>query len=64
LAGLRPRQRLVYHVGYLPHDRRDPRVSEVAEAAWRLSEAGRVILVQERRGEHLYEYVAVGRSRD
>jgi hypothetical protein len=64
LEVLRPRQRLVYHVGYLPNDRRDPKIAEVADAAWHLSEVGRIILVQRRQREDLYEYLAIGRVRD
>ncbi len=65
LRTLRPGQHLVYHVGYLPHDRTsDARVAEVAEEAQQLYQRGLIELLQRRRDEYFYEYVAVGRTRE
>lgn len=71
ILGMRPGESVVYHEGYLVRDRGEPKkrtdaqqaVHDTATIAMRLYEQGSVNLVQRRRGEFWYEYVAVRTSR-
>jgi hypothetical protein len=50
----------VYHIGYLPEDRREsPRLDKLAAAYLKQARLGQVQLVQRRRGTHHYEYIVI-----
>ena len=47
-----------YHTGMICNDRiRDPKVQSIANDAWQLYEAGRVLLSQRKIGTLQYEYL-------
>lgn len=69
LPALEPRQKMVYHVGSLMHDRvrgqHFATVHGVALAAWEAYERGEVILTQRKLTDpYTYEYIAIKRTRN
>ena len=57
-------QRLVYHTGFLMRDRLgDAEVEKLGRLAWAAKARGKVLLIQRRVAEGVYEYRAVKRRR-
>ena len=50
----------VYHIGYLPEDRREsPRLDQLARAYLKQARYGQVCLVQRRIDTNHYEYIVI-----
>ena len=61
LNAIRPGEKVIYHVGLLAADRElSKSTAHIAATAWRLSNAGRVKLVQRRIRPLVCEYIAIG----